>query len=145
MANFFQYFHYSVSFFYTVGIVYMLFRSYFGWIRNFSWHSRDHYMALGVVLLMYLQLILGVYLFFSQHYLSTGSSLATPSPMRFWPVEHFFVMLFALIVSQLGLVIVSNSRKASVKYRTIFVYFAISFALVLASLFMIFWGKKIGN
>ena len=81
-------------------------RSISGWSRNREYSKTDRYMAYLFVGLLYLTLVNGIIMYFFidpsvksavdiQHAIKRAS-------LRFWVVEHFYVMTFALILSQIG-------------------------------------------
>lgn len=133
-----QYFHNSISLIYLLSTLYILFRSFRAWQQRFSWTKRDVFVSRTVVVAMYIQLFLGLYLFFSARYFQSGTTLNTSTEMRFWPIEHFFIMIFALLTAQIGLIIASNTKEAHNKHRAIFLYNLIAMLLVFVSLIMIF-------
>ncbi len=138
MESVIQYIHNSISVIFLSSTLFVLVRSYIGWKKVHNWYKRDYYFALTVVLTMYMQLILGLYLFFDARYFQSGTSLEKPTDLRFWPIEHFFIMIFALLTAQMGFIIASNTKKAQNKHRTLFVYDSIALSLVFVSLTMIF-------
>ena len=103
-----------------------------------QWNKRDYFLALAVVVLMYVQLFIGLYLFLDAQYFHSGASLEKPTDQRFWPIEHFFIMIFALLTAQMGLIIASNTKKPENKHKSLFLYDSVALSLVAVSLTMIF-------
>lgn len=130
-------FHNSLSLLFVIFAIIVLWRSVQGWKRKLEWVKRDYHYAITLVVIMYLQMFLGLYLFFAARYLNTAETVVKPTELRFWPVEHFFTMIFALLVAQLGLVIAVNTKKHVDKHRVIFIYYTISLVFTFFSLAMI--------
>ncbi|MEN9444612.1 MAG: hypothetical protein RIS47_1502 [Bacteroidota bacterium] len=137
METLVQYIHNGISLLYLLASAYVIVLSYLRWKSGAAWQKSLYYWSLIVLITMYLQLAQGVYLFLAQRYFNTGAALDKPSDLRFWPVEHFFLMLFALLTAQLGVVIVVNSKKPQTQHKLLLGYFTISLIMVLVSLAMI--------
>ena len=111
-------------------------RFYLGWKRSYEFTKYDDWLALALLVTLYLQMLMGVYLFYvrlSETIVIQDNSLDN----RFWPVEHFFVMFFSILTAQLGYVYAKNLKKAEAKFRTLIIYYSISLVLVIFSLAMI--------
>ena len=55
---------------------------------------------------------------------------------RFWAVEHTILMFFAIIFGHLGLVYAKNLKNSAAKFKKNFIYFGLSFVLIMISLLM---------
>lgn len=136
-----HYIHNSLSVLFLILALVALVRGYLGWQRGWAWRRADMRLAIGVVLTMYLQMLLGFYLFFAAQALPQGASADKGAELRFWPVEHFFIMLFALLIAQVALIVVANTRRDTDRFRLLFRYLSVSLLLVALSLGMIL-GQK---
>jgi len=83
------------------------------------------------------QLILGVLLYFVLGDNSDGANsleeAAKQMSIRFWALEHFVIMIFALFLSQLGWVFIRKSRLDLNKHKNTLFYFGISILLIFIS------------
>jgi hypothetical protein len=71
------------------------------------------------------------------NYLSADNTMKIVSK-RLWPVEHIVLMLFALLIANLGLIISLNTKSDKSKFRTILIYYSISILLIGFSLSAIY-------
>ena len=128
--------HISISIIFTIIAIFSIVRFYFGWIKEYKFIRADKYLAISFVVLLYVQLLMGVYLFYDK--LSSIIVVKDNSiEDRFWPVEHFFIMFFSILIANLGYIYSKNIKSNSHKFRILSIYLSISFVLVLVSLAMI--------
>ena len=106
------------------------------WKRNLEFKPIDKHLAIGLLATLYIQMLMGVYLF----YIKINSTIVIHNNSiddRFWPLEHFFVMLFSILSAQLGYIYSNNLKTSKKKFKALFTYFLISLLLVCLSLSMI--------
>gem|GEM_PF-356051 len=87
---------------------------------------------------MYLQLTLGVILYFflrpeNNPRIVTIDDAYRFSSMRFWAIEHFSVMLFALLLIQIGKIFTTKLPRDRDKFRYAGIYYGFSTLLILIS------------
>ena len=120
---------------------YIVFRSFFGIIREYSFSVyHDFYVPVAAVSLLYLELILGL-LLYSLHMNKLEDFISQTNAndyfsSRFWAVEHTILMFFAIIFGHLGLVYAKNLKNSAAKFKKNFIYFGLSFVLIMISLLM---------
>ena len=130
--------HVVVSTIYIVLGIVTLIRAIRGMVAEKTFLPLDNYLSLSFVLLLYIQLILGFWMYFypGAQELNAGMTIAdayNAHNVRFWVVSHFSVMIFALILSQLGRIHISNNLQDVRKFRNTVFYYGISYILVLIS------------
>jgi H+/Cl- antiporter ClcA len=111
-------------------------RFYLGWIKNFEFTKYDNYLATALLITLYMQMMMGVYLFYDK---LSGTIVIQNNSLenRFWPVEHFFVMFFSILTAQLGYIYAKNLKNSQNRFKTLTIYYSISLVLVVFSLTMI--------
>jgi len=130
------YIHTSLSVIFLIISITSVVRFYLGWKKNYDFTKYDDWLAKALLVTLYLQMLMGVYLFYvrlSATIIIQNNSLEN----RFWPVEHFFVMFFSILTAQLGYVYAKNLKKSKSKFKTLIIYYSISLVLVIFSLMMI--------
>ena len=133
--------HIILSIILSIVSTYIVFRSFFGIIRKYSFSIyHDFYVPVAAVSLLYLELILGL-LLYSLHMNKLEDFISQTNAndyfsSRFWAVEHTILMFFAIIFGHLGLVYAKNLKKSTAKFRKNFIYFGLSFVLIMISLLM---------
>jgi hypothetical protein len=135
--------HMSTSVTFLVITIWLYIRSFNGIFKDKPYMRLDKILSYGFIISLYLQLIFGVILFSNLesdtgfNYLSADKSLKIVSK-RLWPLEHIVLMLFALIIANLGLFITINSRSDKSKYRYSLIYYSVSILLIIFSLCIIY-------
>lgn len=123
--------HIVFSTLFTIISILILFRSVTGYFKGKVYTGQDRVLSISYLALLYIQLVLGLLLYFVLGDLSAkGSDSAS---FRFWALEHFVVMMFALFLSQIGWVLIKNSKQDTNKHRNTLFYYGISILLIIGS------------
>lgn len=129
--------HGFVSLIFTLIALIILARSIRGWRQNKAYTKFDSNVSVIFLVFLYLQLILGVLLYFVLGDHSGGArsmeDAVEQMSLRFWVLEHFVVMIFALFLSQLGWIFIRNARLDLNKHKNTLFYFGISILLIVIS------------
>jgi uncharacterized membrane protein YozB (DUF420 family) len=129
--------HIFVSTVFILIAIIVLVRSFRGWRQNTLYTKLDSNLSVIFLIFLYVQLILGVLLYFVLGDKSGGASsleeAAKQMSIRFWALEHFVIMIFALFLSQLGWVFIRKSRLDLNKHKNTLFYFGISILLIVIS------------
>lgn len=142
MYQFFIIFHIISSTIFIAVAVALTLRSGLGWLNGWTYNKVDRIFSLTFMGLLYLTLIHGVIMYF---FIDPASKLPTldihqamkQASLRFWVIEHFYVMTFALILSQIGGIFI---RKAALdKSRFAYASFYYGIATFITMLSMIFY------
>ena len=120
---------------------YIVSRSLFGLFGKVSFSSfQDIKLPIVAVTCLYLELVLGLVLYAiyinKLEILVTQVNANTYFSARFWAVEHAILMFFAIIFGHLGLVYAKNLSDEKEKFKKNFLYFGLSFILIILSIGM---------
>jgi|TARA_B110000495_G_C23027703_1_gene611108 hypothetical protein len=133
--------HIIISILLLLVVLFVLIRSFLGFFSkvNFS-KFIDINIPIFAVSLLYLELILGMMLYAIHiNELSTLVSQENANSYfsaRFWAVEHTILMMFAIVFGHLGLVYAKNLEEDKEKFQKNFLYFGLSFLLIVFSVGM---------
>ena len=133
--------HIIISILLLLVVLFVLIRSFLGFYSkvNFS-KFIDINIPIFAVTLLYLELILGMMLYAIHiNELSTLVSQENANSYfsaRFWAVEHTILMMFAIVFGHLGLVYAKNLEEDKEKFQKNFLYFGLSFLLIVFSVGM---------
>ena len=133
--------HIIISILLLLVVLFVLIRSFLGFFSkvNFS-KFIDINIPIFAVSLLYLELILGMMLYgIHINELSTLVSQENANSYfsaRFWAVEHTILMMFAIVFGHLGLVYAKNLEEDKEKFQKNFLYFGLSFLLIVFSVGM---------
>ena len=135
--------HMAISLTFLVLTVWIFIRSYNGIVKKKPYIRIDKLLSFGFIISLYLQLIFGLILFSNlgsdkgYNYLTIDQSAKIVSK-RLWPIEHIVLMLFALLIANLGLIISANTKSDLSKHKNTLLYYSISLALIVFSLCAIY-------
>lgn len=118
----------------------LVIRSIIGLRKKLPLKTIDTQMPIWIVVLLYLQMILGMLLFFYliTDYNNQDSRIAENGRfwMRFWAVEHFTLMVFTVIIGHIGYIYNKHIKTAAAVYKKNRLYFGITFLLICLSMVM---------
>ena len=142
MHDFVFYIHIFTSIVYLVLAILLIVIHIKGILNKQKYTKKHKFIAISYILSLYLQLIIGLYLFFSQEY----ESLAMPphvidGNVRFWSIEHVFLMIFALAISQIGYINTVYAEDSKVKFKKGLIFYSIPLLLILISLGIIYFQE----
>ncbi len=98
------------------------------------------------IILLYLGLFLGVALYFlmpaNKYEIHSVQEINHILSLRFWSIEHFSVMLFAVILAQIGKVFTTKLKTSRSKYRYALLYYGMATLITLTSMvfYMLYKG-----
>ena len=125
------------SLFILLGLVVVV-SSLIGWIRNLAYTNVYNQLSRIFLWLLYVQLILGVMLYYFLGSNSGNTSLSHEDALlnrdlRYWVIEHFSVMIFTLALTQLGRLFILNNIHDKQKFKNTAFFYGISYLLIIIS------------
>ena len=119
-----------------LGLV-VIIRSYIGWFGNKNYLKSDNTLSIVLVALFHTQLILGLllYFFFSPIIKSAFQDFGLAmkdSQLRYWAVEHIFIMILSIGIAQFGRIRIKRVHTAVGKHRNAAIYFTMAFILIIS-------------
>ena len=109
-----------------------------GIIQKQEFTKKHIYMENSFITLLYLGLILGIILYFFMEPVNNTSQTSMEQAQkamssRFWSIEHFSVMLFALMLAQIGKVFTIKSIDSLHKFKYALFYYGSAIAITFIS------------
>ena len=113
--------------------------AFIGWLGKNDWKRKDNAIGLILTIFMDIQFLIGfiLYAFVSpitrSAFADFGAAMKDEN-LRFYAVEHIFIMVIALILVHIGR---SKSKKVAIpwkKHRVSAIFYGISFVLILAAI-----------
>lgn len=119
-------------------ILFVLFRSYSGWLGNKRYEQPDKIGSAALTGLTHLQLLLGLILYFISPF-STAAMADMKSAMksdwlRYFGVEHITVMMIAVICIQAASTLTKRNNDDLNKHRKTAIWVSVAVVLILLSL-----------
>jgi hypothetical protein len=116
-----------------------LFRVWVGLLKHAEWSKKDRVAGLVFTSVLNVQFLLGVILLFQGplHAVSAYSNMGAAmknAVLRFFAVEHPFMMLLAVVIAQVGFSISKRATTARAKFVRATICYTISLILILAAI-----------
>ena len=117
--------------------VVVIFKSYAGWFGNGTYSKGDNGLAASFVGTLHLQLLIGLVLYVflspitSAAFQDFGAAMKD-SAVRYWAVEHIFVMIIGIIIAQVGRTKAKKCYGDVKKFRIQAIFFTIAILLILS-------------
>jgi hypothetical protein len=124
-------------------------RAFMGWLGKKPWRKADDQAGLWYNSLFDIQLLLGAILFFTKGWqasLLNFGQVAGISSVRFFAMEHWLMMLVALVLAHVGRVQSKKAKSDSGKHKRAALWFLASFVLLFAAIpwpFMAGYGRPL--
>ena len=104
-----------------------------------EFHAKDFRISLFTLIVMHLQLLLGIVLFFASDYLSLISDMGMgavmkDSTLRSNIIEHPFTMILAVVLITIGYSKQKKKLTSTSKFKTIAIFYTLALLLVLAKI-----------
>ena len=146
LFNIFIYAHViSSSLFLLLG-VFVLMRSFRGWLKKLPFTSRDRLLNKTFLVLLYFELLMGILLFFfikRPDEIRNVYEAVRNSSLRYWAVIHFSSMTFALFFCQIGWIFISHTKSSEAKFKYTFIYYGTALLITFITLGYYIFGKYI--
>lgn len=119
-----------------------IYKSFIGARGSIRYSKGENGLASAFVGTIHLSFILGVVLYFVSPYayqaFGGSESVMKNATLRFWAVEHVFVMLLAVVVATIGKAKAKRKTTDQEKFKTQLIFFSIALVLMLSR---IPWGE----
>ena len=104
-----------------------------------EYHAKDFRLSLFTLIVMHIQLLIGIVLFFASDYLSLISemgmgSIMKNSSLRSNIIEHPITMILVVILITMGYSKHKKKLTSTSKFKTIAIFYTLSLLLVLAKI-----------
>ncbi|PLX18172.1 MAG: hypothetical protein C0597_06470 [Marinilabiliales bacterium] len=136
-------FHYIISGAFLLIAIILILRSILGIVRKKVYTLTDKVLSSAFIVNLYLQLIFGLILFsnlgssLGYDYVSADGGVKMVSK-RLWPIEHIVLMIFALLIANLGFIFSNKSQESIAKHKNVLIYYCIAILMIAYSLSSIY-------
>ena len=135
----FLHLHDTLRWLLLLSLVTTLVKYLIGWLGNQPWKKTDNLMGIIFTSLMDLQLLVGLVLYFflspiTKFAFSDFGAAMKDTELRFYAVEHFLMMLIAVVLVHIGR---AKSKKASTdaaKFKVATIFFGLAFVVMLVAI-----------
>lgn len=135
----FLHIHNTLRWLILIGLLITLTKYLAGWLGNKPWKRADNLLGIVVTLLMDLQLVTGLTLYFflspvTQTALSNfGAAMKDPN-LRFYAVEHFSLMVIAIVLVHIGRAKSKSAKTDEGKFKAGSIFYLIALMVIFAAI-----------
>jgi hypothetical protein len=113
-------------------------KAYIGWKQKKSYELSDNKLSLFTLIGFHTQLLIGLGLYFVSPTVQLamadmGAAMKEPV-LRFFAVEHFILMILAVIIVTVGRITSKKMKEDWQKHKRVFVFYLIALLLVLVAI-----------
>jgi len=122
-----------------VSLVVTLVKYLAGWFGNQSWKKADNILGIVFTSLMDLQLLTGLVLYFflspiTEYAMSDFGAAMKDADLRFYAVEHFAMMLIAVVLVHIGRAKSKKAKTDQGKFKIATIFFLIALVLMVVAI-----------
>lgn len=138
--------HISANIVFSVIAIILFVLTLNGYLYSRIYTKRIVYLENIYIGLLYFGLFLGIilYFFFHQHPIGPDVSmeeLKRQQNSQFWAIEHFSVMVFALMIGQIGKIFTLKAISDHYKYKYALFYYGIATLIIFVSMSIYLYYK----
>jgi hypothetical protein len=113
-----------------------IFLAYNGWKTKRIFSPLDNILGTTFMGALHIQLILGLLLYFvfspkTAYALSHFADAMKDNKLRYFALEHGFIMILAIGIAQAGRIMVHKTHDPRLKHKRSFIYFSIALLMIL--------------
>lgn len=130
----FRHLHSGFRYIVFVLLIAAIIQSLLGWINRKPYTELNRKINLFTLISAHTQLLIGIVLFFLSPYVQFNSNTMKDDTTRYFTVEHWVMMLIAIILITIGY---SKSKKIVMpesKHRTVALFYLIAFLIIVAAI-----------
>ena len=116
-------------------IVFVLYRSYVGWLTNKAFEKLDNALGGAMIGLAHSQLLIGLIMYFTRdlgYKLLSSPGFMKVANLRLYALEHPLTMIIAIVLLQLGRTFSKKAPNDKARFKTIAIYTSIAILLILS-------------
>lgn len=128
--------------------IFLLFNALRSFLYSRPFTKSNVYLENAYIGLLYFALFLGIILYFFFHTPDIEINISIEDLQKkqnsqFWAIEHFAVMVFSLLIAQIGKIFTSKSISDRDKYKYTLFYFGLATLIIFTSMAIYLYYKFI--
>jgi hypothetical protein len=124
-------FHSVIRYFVLIFLVIVIVRSLQGLIGRKEFTTNDNKLGTWLLMLTHMQFLIGLVLYFVSPAVIFGENTMKDPTIRYWTVEHGFMMIMAVGLITAGRVIAKRQTDHALKHRRMFLFCSMALLLIL--------------
>lgn len=135
--SFLQHLHSGFRYIVLALIVAAIIGSLIGWLGKKLYTNGNRKLNLFAMISAHTQLLIGIVLYFVSPLVQFNSETMKNKVTRYFTVEHWVIMIIALVLITIGHSKSKKAATAEAKHKTIFVFYIIALVLISAGIILI--------
>lgn len=128
--------HSYIRFAVLILLVVVILTSFIGWLGKKHYTNTDNKLSLSLFIATHLQLLLGLVLYIVSPWVQFNGSTMKDKMIRYWTVEHIFVMLIAVVLITMARISAKKMSGSGAKHKRMFIFNLIALLLILVAIQM---------
>lgn len=132
--TFVQHLHSGFRYIILVLFIYTILMAFIGWLAGRPYDNRNRLTNLFAMISAHTQLLIGIVLYFLSPLVAFNSTTMKDPTTRYFTVEHWLMMLIALVLITIGH---SKSKKLvlpEAKHKTIALFYTLALLIIIGTL-----------
>ncbi len=117
-------------------LIALIVKAFMGWQGKSAFGPTDNKLSLFAFISTHVQLLLGLILYFVSPFVQFGAGTMSDKTTRYWTVEHFTIMLIAIVLITLARSTSKKMTDGTAKHKRLFIFNAIALVLIIAGILM---------
>lgn len=130
--------HSLVRWLVLVFIIYAVYRSYTGYIKDRIFSNTDNVVRHWTATIAHIQLMIGMLLYIKspvvKYFWSDVKKAVHQVDVTFYSIIHFMLMLLAILTLTLGSALAKRKKTDKEKFRTMLIYFSLALLIIFTAI-----------
>jgi hypothetical protein len=126
--------HHFIRYAVLLLLVIVIITSLLGWLNKKSYTATDNKLSLSLFISTHLQLLLGLLLYFTSPFVQFNSSTMKDDTTRYWTVEHFSMMLIAIVLITVARSTAKKMADGTARHKRLFIFNTLALVIIIAAL-----------
>lgn len=128
--------HTLLRYFILLALIAVIVISLSKWLGKKPYTNFDNKLSLYLLIFTHLQLVVGLILYFVSPNVKFNEYTMKDSTLRYWSVEHIFLMLVAITLITVARIGVKKISVDTLKHKRLFIFNGVALLLILVSIYM---------
>jgi len=128
--------HSSLRYVVLLLLVIVIAKSMVGLMSNKPFEKSDEKLTLWLMIATHIQLLVGLVLYFVSPAVIFGSNTMKDSVIRYWTVEHSFIMIIAIVLITLARTSTKKITQDKAKHKRVFIMSSLALILIVVAIIM---------
>jgi uncharacterized membrane protein len=126
--------HSTLRYVVLILLLVVIVKSLRGWLNKSKFESLDNKLSLWLLIATHLQLLGGLLLYFVSPFVQFNASTMKDATTRYWTVEHFTMMILAIILITIARISHKKLASDEAKHKRLFTLNVVALVIIVAAI-----------